>query len=46
MRFSDITINTSTQIIQAPSFCPYCGAQVTASGMKYCASCGKELPIT
>ncbi len=35
-----------TQTVQTSSFCPYCGAQVTTSGLRYCASCGKELPIT
>lgn len=37
---------TDTQTVQKSSFCPYCGAQVTTSGLRYCASCGKELPIT
>lgn len=35
-----------TQSSSTSSFCPYCGAQVTASGVRYCAGCGKELPIT
>ncbi len=37
---------TDTQAIHTSSFCPYCGAQITTSGVKYCTSCGKELPIT
>ncbi len=34
-----------TQAIRTSNFCPYCGAQITTSGVKFCTSCGKELPI-
>ncbi len=33
-------------IINTSSFCPFCGVQVTSSSVRYCASCGKELPNT
>lgn len=27
------------------NFCPHCGAKVQTAGAKFCASCGKSLPL-
>lgn len=29
----------------AVNFCPHCGAKVQTAGAKFCASCGKPLPL-